>query len=178
MSTELNALKDQIRAAFAEVETPPHWCLSNSREGDEPLLLQEEFAGKTPWVSLDAAFLDQAPGGFGTALSFFSDEAFHYYLPAYLLADLDQKLQQANPIFHLTHGLEKTSAEQPINPRRYGRRTWRDHARFKFAMFDGKECAAIAAFLQYRREHGDLTELEHRAIDEALAGYWRARASA
>jgi hypothetical protein len=174
----LDELKAQIRAAFAKVETPPHWCLSNSREGDEPLAVDRDFKDKAPWDSLDAAFLDQAPEGWGTALSFFSDEAFHYYLPAYMLADLDEKLQQANPIFHLTHGLEKTSADTPINPRRYGARTWRHHAEWKFAMFDREQCAAIAAYLQHRREHGDLTAIETAAIDEALAGYWLKRAFA
>jgi hypothetical protein len=172
----LDDIKTQIRAAFAKVEAPPHWCLSGGKEGEEPLAVDRDFKDKVPWESLDVAFLDQAPEGWGTALSFFSDEAFHYYLPAYLLADLDESLQQADPIFHLTHGLEKTSADKPINPRRYGQRSWRDHAHFKFAMFSREECAAIAAFLQYRREHGDLTPIQTSAIDEALASYWLKRA--
>jgi hypothetical protein len=174
--SSLEEVKQQIRAAFAKVEPPPRWCLSNSREGDEPLAVDRDFKDKVPWDSLDVNFLDRAPEGWGTALSFFSDEAFHYYLPAYLLADLDEKLQQADPLFHLTHGLEKTSADKPINPRRYGARTWRDHARFKFAMFDREQCAAIAVYLQYRRAHGDLTVIQTAAIDEALAGYWWKRA--
>lgn len=169
-------VKSQIVAAFARVEPPPHWCLSNSREGEEPGLVEKEFAGKTDWQALDAAFLDQAPEGYGSALSFFSDEAFHFYLPAYLLADLDDKLQRADPVFHLTHGLEKTSEETPINPRRYGARTWRDHARYKFAMFSREECAAIAAYLEHKRAHGELVEFVNRQIEEALASYWQPRA--
>lgn len=169
-------VKEQVRAAFAQVEPPPHWCLVNSREGQEPFLLEQEFAGKDRWQALDAAFLDQAPGGFGSALSFFSDEAFHFYLPAYLIADLDDRLQRADPVFHLTHGLESGSAATAINPRRYGRRTWRDHALFKFAMFDAEECTAIAAYLEHKRAHGDLVDFLNRQIDEALEGYWRPRA--
>jgi hypothetical protein len=174
----LDELKAQIHAAFAHVETPPHWCLSAGKEGEEPLAVDRDFKEKVPWDSLSAEFLDQAPEGWGTALSFFSDEAFHYYLPAYMIADLDEKLDRANPLFHLTHGLEKRSAETAINPRRYGARTWRDHAQFKFAMFSREECAAVAAYLQYRREHGDLTPIETAAIDEALASYWLKRAFA
>jgi uncharacterized protein DUF6714 len=174
--SNLEDVKQQIRAAFHGVEPPPHWCLSNGREGEEPPAVDRDFKDKVPWESLDVAFLDRAPEGWGTALSFFSDEAFHYYLPAYLLADLDDKLQQADPIFHLTHGLEKQSADTQINPRRYGARTWRSHAEWKFAMFDRDECAAIAAYLQHRREHGDLTVIQTSAIDEALASYWLKRA--
>ena len=34
-----------------------------------------------------STLIDRAPDGFGSALSFFSDEAFRFYLPAYLIAD-------------------------------------------------------------------------------------------
>jgi hypothetical protein len=36
-------VKAQIRAAFAQVEYPGDWCLKNSGEGTEPLLLEQEF---------------------------------------------------------------------------------------------------------------------------------------
>ncbi len=61
----------QITAAFAAVEYPGDWRLRGSDLGDEPYLLEEEFKGKTDWHLLDAAFLDQAPDGFGSALQFF-----------------------------------------------------------------------------------------------------------
>ena len=70
--------------AFAAVEYPGDWCLRDSNEGDEPHLLEKEFAGKCDWRTLDPAFLDRAPGGYASALSFFSDEAFRFYLPAYI----------------------------------------------------------------------------------------------
>src|SRR3954462_14775879 len=81
--TDLAELKTQIHRAFARGEYPGAWCLTNSREGFEPGWLDEEFKGKSDWRALDAAFIDQAPNGYGTALSFFSDEAFRFYLPAY-----------------------------------------------------------------------------------------------
>ena len=170
--SDLASIKAQIREAFAGVEFPGDWCLINSREGTEPMLLEREFKGKDDWKGLDPSFIDQAPDGFGTALSFFSDEAFHYYLPAYLLADLDGLLKQADPVFHLTHGLERTSRQEKVNPRRYGERTWFDYARHKFAMFNQSERAAITAYLQHKRSTDALTGPEKSRIDDAISNYW------
>jgi len=170
------ALKARIEAAFAAWPYPGDWCLIASREGTEPALLEQEFKGKTDWKALSPAFLDQAPDGFGSALSFFSDEAFHFYLPAYLLADLDGLLERADPVFALTHGLDNESRARKVNPRRYGERTWFEHARHKFAMFDAAEAGAVAAYLRYKLETQDLTGLEKARIGEALAGYWEVRA--
>jgi hypothetical protein len=175
--TDLASVKAQIEKAFAAVKFPGDWCLINSREGSEPFLLEQEFKGKDDWRSLDASFIDQAPDGFGTALSFFSDEAFHFYLPAYLPADLDGLLKQADPVFHLTHGLDRVSRHEKINPRRYDERTWFDHAQYKFAMFNDLERAAIAEYLKYKRETDALTELEKTRIDDALKSYWAREAS-
>jgi hypothetical protein len=165
----IDALKSQIRNAFADVEHPGDWCLRSSNEGDEPYLLEQEFKGKSNWRALDPKFLDQAPDGFGSALSFFSDEAFHFYLPAYLLADIDGLLEQHDPVFHLTHGLTDTERSQRINPRRYGERTWFDHARHKFAVFTRREATAIVAYLKYKREASDF---DRERIDQALRNYW------
>jgi Family of unknown function (DUF6714) len=170
--SDLASMKAQIQEAFSAVEFPGDWCLIDSREGNEPFLLEQEFKGKDDWRSLDASFIDRAPDGFGTALSFFSDEAFHFYLPAYLLADLDGRLKQADPVFHLTHGLDRASRDEKINPRRYGERTWFEYARYKFAMFNSRERAAIVEYLSYKRESDALTELEKARIDEALGSYW------
>lgn len=169
---DLASIKAQIGDAFASVEYPGDWCLINSREGTEPFLLEQEFKGKDDWRNLDPSFIDQAPDGFASALSFFSDEAFHFYLPAYLLADLDGLLQRSDPVFHLTHGLERGSREEKINPQRYGERTWFEHARHKFAMFNDRERAAIVSYLRHKRNIDSLTDLERSRIDDALGCYW------
>lgn len=165
-------LKSQIREAFAHVTFPGDWCLRDSNEGDEPFLVEQAFRGKTDWRKLDPEFLDLAPEGYGSALSFFSDEAFHFYLPAYLLADVDRLLEHHNPVFHLIHGLTNDSRNKPINPRRFGERTWFHYAVHKFAMFNQREAAAIVAYLNYKRE---LCDFDQKEIDEALANYWRQR---
>jgi len=175
--SNLSSLKAQIQDAFSAVEFPGDWCLIDSREGSEPALLEQEFKGKHDRMALSAEFIDQAPNGLSTALSFFSDEAFHFYLPAYLVADLDGQLKRANPVFALTHGLDSESRGQKINPRRYGNRTWFEHARHKFAMFSADEAAAIVGYLIYKREYGALSDYEKTHIDEALDGYWKLQAA-
>jgi hypothetical protein len=98
-------LKSLVDQAFTEVEYPGDWCLRGSNEGDEPFLVEREFKGKTNWRSVEAEFLDQAPNGYSTALCFLSDEAFRFYLPAYLLADINGKLESVDPAWYLCHGL-------------------------------------------------------------------------
>lgn len=169
-------IEEEIIQAFADVPPPPAWCLVNSREGEEPALLAAEFRAVPDWRSLDKEVLDSAPDGHGTALGFFSDEAFRYYLPAFILADLSAGLERADVVFHLVHGLDSDSARQPINPRRYGARTWADHAAHRFAVFDAGQARAVARYLEVKLA-GCQTEAERARISEALAGYWRPRAS-
>ncbi len=165
-------VKSQIRDAFANVEFPGDWCLRGSDEGEEPRLLEQEFKGKSDWRSLDPSFIDRAPDGYGSALSFFSDEAFRFYLPAYLIADLDGYLERHNPAFHLTHGLAGPSKDDRVNPRRYGERTWFEESSHKFAVFDGVQSLAIVNYLRLKSERDDF----HREmIDQALANYWLRR---
>lgn len=168
-----DAVKTAIRSAFSKVEYPGDWCLRGSDEGDEPYLLEAEFRGKTDWTELAPDFMDQAPNGFGSALSFFSDEAFHFYLPAYLIADIDEQLEQHDPSFQLTHGLDDESRDKKINPRRYGERTWFEAKRHMFSMFSREEAAAIVQYLELRR---DRDEIARPHIDQALRNYWYERA--
>lgn len=176
MDTE--ALKARIRLAFSDVEPPPRWCLVSSYEGTEPVLLEEEFGAVLGrrWDELDPVFLDQAPGGFGSALSFFSDEAYRFYLPAYLFAAIDRKLEQTDPVSHLIRDLAK-GGERTINPRRYGARTARDHAVYRFSIFTPAQAAAIRAFLEWFAGSPDCLPFERTDIAYAIATYWAPRAA-
>lgn len=173
---DIEQLEDRIRRAFTTAERPPAGAIHASDESDEAgPLLEADFAGVTDWRDLDAPFLDQAPGGYGSALSFFSDAAFRYFLPAYLLADLDDQLDRPDPTFHLCHGLTDASADQPVNPRRYGTRTWAEAARARLAGFTTAEAGAIAAYLEHRAV---VDEINRDDILQALARYWRAQGRA
>ncbi|HYE31005.1 MAG TPA: DUF6714 family protein [Methylomirabilota bacterium] len=171
---DIEKVEAQIISAFASVEYPGDWCLRGSNEGDEPYLLEQEFKGKTNWRILDPKFLDQAPSGYSSALSFFSDEAFHFYLPGYLIADLRGQLEQSRPFSYLSLGLDDDSRNQQINPRRYGARTWFDHAQYRFSMFNRDEALAIVAYLTWARDADDYARPR---IDEALRNYWNPRAT-
>jgi hypothetical protein len=163
--TDSASLKQIICEAFCDVEYPGDEYLKGSNEGEEPYLLEDEFKGRNDWKTLDAAFLDQAPDGYASALSFFSDEAFRFYLPAYLIADLDQQLRIVDPTFHLCFGLDDIHGPQPINPRRYGDRTWWTEKQRKFALFSPVQAAAIAAYLKYKSTQD---EFQRPMIEQAL----------
>jgi hypothetical protein len=126
------------------------------------------------WRQTEGALIDRAPDGFGSALSFFSSEAFRYYLPAYLIADLRGELQQANPLFHLWHGLVDEQRNTPVNQRRYGSWTWFEAVSERFRNFTPAEAAAIVAYMRYKAQHDELG-VDRPMIEQALRNYWLAR---
>ena len=167
----MSDLKKQIKNSFADVPYPGDTNLRNSSEGDEPFLLEEQFAGQEDWSALPADFIDQAPGGFASALSFFSKEAFRFYLPAYLLADLDGQLVYTDPVFYLTYGLSDATIDLKVNPRRYGAMTWFDYVSDRFAVFTPRQARAIKSYLQFKMQEGDRV-CERDGIAQALTNFW------
>ena len=173
---EARSLRDQILNAFRDATYPGDENLRGSDQGDEPYLLEEEFKGRTDWRLLDTRFIDQAPNGFGTALSFFSSEAFRFYLPAYLIADIDDALAQSDPVFHLYHGLDNESRDKRVNSRLYGNQTWFELKRLQFAVFSEQEASAIVAYLRHTLDSSRLVDIEAKSVHEALQNYWLERA--
>jgi hypothetical protein len=171
---KLSEVKQQIRSAFSTGVYPGDSNLRNSDESDEPFLLEAEFRGKQDWTKLESAFLDQAPDGFASALSFFSPAAFRFYLPGYLLADLDGELLSADLVFHLTHGLTNGTKDRPINPLRYGEYTWFEYVSDRFRDFSQAEVVAITTYLELKRDTA-VTDFERGMIVEALEHYWLER---
>jgi hypothetical protein len=170
-----DAIKAEIREAFAGAVYPGDGNLRGSSQGDEPFLLEAEFSGKTDWRTLDAAFIDRAPDGFGTALHFFSHAAFRFYLPAYLLADLEGDLKQSDPAFTLWYGLDDETKDRVVNARLYGQRTWFEMKREALAVFTQPEAAAIVLYLRWRVEQSAWDD-ERQRIEAALRNYWLERA--
>jgi hypothetical protein len=186
----MKALEDilrEIHEAFGNNEYPGDVFLQGSFEGCEPFDEVGPFKGKTDWRRLEPEFLD----GHASALHFFSEAGFRFFLPAYLVADLQGKLRTADPLFHLTHGFSDSSVEVPtktrvftrklgksafLNPRRYGAMTWCDHARYRLSVFTKEEAKAIIAYLKYKRD-SDSFGLDKESIDGALNSYWLKRAS-
>ena len=170
----------QIEVAFADVPYPGDWRHSCDGKGGprelfsdwEPDLVERDFLGKHDWRLLDHDFLDFAPDGFGTALSFFSAASFRFYIPAYMIAELRGLLECATPTFHLTHGLYEPSKSELINPRLYGKKTWFDYACERFSPFDEDQSRAVIAYLGWCAE-ADAFDREY--IERALDDYWRGK---
>jgi hypothetical protein len=175
----------EIRGAFGNNEYPGDAFLQGSFEGCEPFEEVGPFKGKMDWRAVDPDFLD----GHAVALSFFSEAGFRFFLPAYLVADLQGRLGTADPLFHLTHGFSDSSVEVPaklgiftrkfgksalLNPRRYGAMTWDDYARYRLSVFTKEEAGAIVAYLRHKRD-SDSFSLEKDCIDGALNSFWVGR---
>lgn len=176
-----------IREGFRETDHPGDAFLQGSTEGCEPGESVAPFKGAVKWQDVDPAILDSHY----TALSFFSEGGFRYFLPAFLIADLEERLQTADPIFHLTHGFSDKVVRLPagerthekligksefVNPRRYGAMTWQDHALCKLSVFTREEACAIVAYLEYKRDR-DAHGLAADDINAALDSFWRDRAA-
>lgn len=176
-----------IYAAFGRNDYPGDQFLQGSFEGGEPYEAVESFKGLTDWQTISPELLDNCY----TALSFFSEVGLRFFLPAYLVADVQDALQTADPLLVLVHGFSEVSVEHQIgaglmvrrsgrsvllNPRRYGAMTFYDYARWRLSIFSREEAQAIVAYLQYRRDT-DPYHLHTEAIEAALTSFWRERAT-
>jgi len=124
-----------IREVFDGNVYPGDAFLQGSFEGCEPNEEVGFFMGKMDWKILDAGMLDSHY----SALNFFSEAGFRFFIPAYLRADLQDGLRTADPLFHLTGGfyvlsaeistqfgvsVRKTGGSVLLNPKRYGAMTY------------------------------------------------------
>jgi hypothetical protein len=176
----------KIEAAFAGIEFPGARFLQGSFEGCEPYDEVGPFEKLEDWRGIEADFLD----GHASALSFFSEAGFRFFLPAYLISDLRGQLYTADPQFHLTHGFSDWATDVPagdriltmkhgrssfLNPRRYGAMTSYDYARYRLSIFTREEAEAIVAYLEFKRD-SDPDVIDRKDIDAALDSFWSERA--
>lgn len=184
--TEKEAVIEKITDAFGKNEHPGEHFLQGSYEGDEPYEEVGPFKSLTDWKTIGAEFLD----AHASALSFFSEAGFRFYLPAYLIADLQGLLVTADPLNHLTGGFSDFTIKLPvgereftitggkstfINPRRYGAATLYDYDRYRLSIFTREEAEAIVAYLQFKRDF-DPDVFNKAGIDSALNLFWLDRA--
>lgn len=164
-------LTAKIKQAFAHVKYPGDESLTDSTYGDEPAALVKEFCGKTDWQKLDARFLDQAPDGWGSALSFFSGAALQFYLPAYMIADICGELLISDPSSRLCSSLASTVEKSKI-AKVWGGSTMGEHAREEFARYDAQQVSAIVDYLWWKLESNDDRD---PTIEQAMENYWLSR---
>lgn len=162
---------ERVAAAFSAVPHPGDDALTDSTYGEEPAALVEEFRGRTDWRDLDAAFLDQAPDGWASALSFFSDAALRFYLPAYLLADLRDELRNVSAELRLCAFLTPQSEGERI-AKVWGGGTMGERARRCFDALDDAQAAVVVDYLLWKL---DRLGFEDPTITQALDHYWRPR---
>ncbi len=178
---------EQIRRAFGDNEYPGDPWIQGSHEGCEPGEAVAPFVGRQHWQDLDASTLDEHYA----ALSFFSEAGFRFFLPAFLVADVRDELETADPLSHLVGGFSDGAVEVPVgsqvftrrfgssvlmNPRRYGAIRFEDHARLRLSVFTREESQAIVSYLEYKHEHATIG-LIARQIEAALESFWRGRAA-
>ena len=166
---DIKALVAQVRAAFADVVYPGDDRLTDSM-GDEPDALRDDFRGRDDWVALDVDFLNQAPDGWGSALSFFSGEALRFYLPAYLVADLEGTLMCGDPTSRLCIFVTPQAEGRKL-AKFYGGGTLGEHARNEFELFDAAQVSAVVAYLWWKLD----TEGYNPTVEQALENYWLER---
>ena len=162
----------RIQQAFADVRYPGDEHLTDSTYGEEPAALQVDFQGKDDWQALDDVFLDQAPDGWGSALSFFSGAALQFYLPAYLIADINGKLTHSDPAFRLCAFVTPQMQDKKI-AKQFGGGTLGEHAQQEFELFDAAQVAVIVDYLWWKLEQDDYNP----TIEQALENYWLPRAN-
>lgn len=159
----------QVRDAFANVAYPGDDRLTDSLD-DEAVALARDFRGRHDWTALDARFLNQAPEGWGSALSFFSGEALRFYLPAYLVADLEGTLLTGDPTTRLCAFVTPLMENKRL-AKFYGGGTLGEHARREFALFDAAQVAAIVAYLWWKLDEAGYDP----TVEQALENYWLPR---
>ncbi len=111
--------------------------------GDEPAEYALELRG-LDWRKIHPDLLSSCY----SALSFFTDEGFRYYFPAFILSDLFEYESNADPILHLTN--ECTVSQ-------------------RFLQFSTIERQATAEYLRYQAEQD---EFSRESIQKALENYW------
>ncbi len=143
--------------------------------------------GLDNWTTVDPYLLDMHYA----ALNFFSEAGLSFFLPAYLIADLNEELQTADPLFTLAHGfsdlfvehqvgsrvfVRKTGKSAFVNPRRYGGISFFDYSRYRLSIFTGEEAQVIVTYLKYKQEN-DPDGLSREEIEAALNSFWLERAA-
>jgi len=164
-----NSIKDdlirEISEAFSNTKYPGDEKLVLASYGSESKLVQNHFTGHNNWMELTRAFLD-----FDGALAFFSDDAFRYYIPAFIIADIEDELAYNSPATSLCWPLTPQSENAKI-AQVWGGKTLGDRARECFDGFSKDQVRAIISYLYWKlsMQNDDYT------TEQAMLNYWLKR---
>ena len=104
---------------------------------------------KHEWSAIPVADLDR----YDSSLSFFDADGMRFHLPAYLVADLEGRLQTADVLFHLVYMAHGAAS--------------------RFNTLSRAQREAVREFLLLRLSDAH-REFEHPMIEAALRDYWTA----
>ncbi|RHX84296.1 DUF6714 family protein [Leptospira stimsonii] len=162
-----NNLIEQIESAFQQTLHPGDENLVAHPSDPESQLVAQHFAGKRDWRSLTSVFLNEPRG----TLSFFSDMAFRFYLPAFMIADVQGTLEWDDPSVRLCWFHTGSSGEQRI-AKVWGGGTIKQRAEDCHRHFDSRQVSAIVAYLWWKLA---TSKDEDLCVTEALENYWLKR---
>lgn len=166
----VETLTAKVEEAFSDTVYPGDENLTDSTYGEEPEALVNDFREKKDWKSLTPDFLNQAPEGWGSALSFFSGAALQFYLPAYLIADIRGLLECGDATTRLCAFLTPPMEKKKL-AKVYGCRTLGEHARAECDRFTEKQVSAIVSYLWWKLDK----EGYNPTIEQGLENYWLER---
>lgn len=155
-TSRLDALKQQIEAAFADAIKPEDDRIGYDPHDGESQELAYAFKGKH-WKDIPREDLQY------NSSTFLSPEGFRYYLPAYLLAALDD---HGDLLPRSVYGL---MPDPPDRPSTDGLSEWQ---RTRFEPLSPLQKHAVRAFLEYVRDKFSQNFPESHAPGAALERYW------
>ena len=151
--TAVEAVVAEIEAAFGGLTPPGDDTLLHPRCMDDNDIA--EFYGAPEWRALPDAFLIRNYA----APSFFSPEAFRYYMPAFMV----WSLRHADSVEYAPEATLRAFDPDAAGP------ALRDFQLSKFALFDEAQRRAVVAFLEAFRGAPDLGSL----AKQALQNHWK-----
>jgi hypothetical protein len=161
-SSRLEALKQEIEAAFADVPYPGDEHIAYSNIDFDGSRLAAAFKGKH-WKELTPDEMHW------NEMAFLSREGLHYYLPAYLLASLEDHDGTLNEdIRPLTiYGLI-------LSPDTSRKHHLRASQLKEFEVFTPAQKRAIRSFLEYARDAwtDEFPDGDWNSPKQALESYW------
>ena len=158
-------LIEKIKLAFSDVEYPGNENLVKESYGEEAALVRNHFLGQKDWKKLSPEFMD-----LDGALSFLSDQALLFYIPAFLIADVNEELNYNDPAVRLCYALSPQSQNIKI-AKIYGAGTLGERAKKCFDTFSKEQVSAIVSYLQWKLSQDEF----NLTIQQALENYWLAR---
>lgn len=161
----------EIYSAFSNLVFPGIDRIVTPGSREENIAMRRDFIEMTDWRTVSTSFLDSAPDGMASALSFFSPLGFQFYIPAYMVADLNGHLALVDPAFFLCVHVMQLRTPDGVKVLNTFDSTFPQEAIDRIRSFDSRQCSAISSYcLKMAAVKGDLCLIE-------CSRFWRTQSS-